>query len=255
MQWLTDGEVWATLLSLTVMEVILGIDNIIFISILAARLPEHDQARARIVGLGLAMITRIALLCSVAWVMSLTQPFFSFASHDVSVRDLLLTCGGAFLVGKGTKEIHSRIEGDEEPIEARTYPSLVSTLIQIAILDMVFSLDSVITAVGMVDQIWVMVVAVMISVFIMMMFSGSVSTFIQKYPTVKMLALSFLLLIGVVLMAEGFGQHINKTYIYAAMAFSVFVEILNLAARGRKQKRTAALSAGLQQQHTPRPTP
>jgi predicted tellurium resistance membrane protein TerC len=239
MDWLTDGEIWAALLSLTAMEIILGIDNIIFISILAARLPEHQQARARTIGLGLAMISRIVLLCSLAWVMRLTKPLLSLASHDISGRDLLLLLGGAFLVGKATKEIHGRMEGEEEKIETKTYPSLLSTLIQIAILDMVFSLDSVITAVGMVDQIWVMVVAVMISVLIMMMFSSSVSTFINKHATVKMLALSFLLLIGVVLMAEGCGQHINKSYIYAAMAFSVFVEILNLSSERRRRKRKA----------------
>ncbi len=237
MEWLTDGEMWVALLSLTVMEIILGIDNIIFISILAARLPEHQQSRARVIGLGLAMLTRIALLCSLAWVMSLTKPLFVLIGHEISGRDLLLLLGGVFLVAKATKEIHNRIEVDEEDIQTQSYPSFVGTLIQIAILDMVFSLDSVITAVGMVDQIWVMVVAVIIAILIMMLFSTPVSKFIQTFPTVKMLALSFLLLIGVVLMAEGFGQHINKAYIYAAMAFSVFVEVLNLAAIGRRRKR------------------
>ncbi len=241
MDWLLDGEIWVALLSLTVMEIVLGIDNIIFISILAARLPNHQQALARIIGLSLAMITRIALLCSLAWVMSLTKPLFVLVGQEISGRDLLLLVGGVFLVAKATKEIHNRIEADDESIQTKTYPSFFGTLIQIAILDMVFSLDSVITAVGMVDQIWVMVVAVIISILIMMIFSAPVSRFIQSFPTVRMLALSFLLLIGVVLMAEGFGQHINKSYIYAAMTFSMFVEVLNLSESERRKKRKVQL--------------
>jgi len=240
MDWITDGEIWAALLSLTAMEIVLGIDNIIFISILSSRLPEHQQAKARVLGLAFAMLTRIALLCSLAWVMSLTQPLFALKGHEFSGRDVLLLAGGAFLVAKATKEIHSRIEHDEEAVSTGVYPSFIGVLIQIAILDMVFSLDSVITAVGMVDQIWVMVVSVIIAVLIMMLFSEAVSKFIHRFPTVKMLALSFLLLIGVVLAAEGLGQHINKTYIYAAMAFSIFVETLNLAATARKKKRSGA---------------
>lgn len=251
MEWVSNGEIWAALLSLTVMEIVLGIDNIIFISILASRLPSHQQAQARLVGLGLAMLTRICLLYSLAWVMGLTKPLFTLLNHAVSGRDLLLLAGGAFLVAKATKEIHIRIEGeDEEPGATKVYPSLASTLIQIAMLDMVFSLDSVITAVGMVDQIWVMVAAVIVAVVIMMVFSGPVSNFIQKFPTVKMLALSFLLLIGVVLAAEGFGQHINKTYIYGAMAFSIFVEALNLAATSRNKKRKVVEARGPEYQHT-----
>lgn len=234
-----DGEIWAALLSLTAMEIILGIDNIIFISILASRLPEEQQAKARLLGLGFAMISRIILLCSLAWVMNLKEALFVLHTHPVSGRDLLLLAGGAFLVYKATKEIHGRIEGDADEVKTKGYPSLMSTLIQIALLDMVFSLDSVITAVGMVDQIWVMIVAVIIAVIIMMIFSKSVSNFIHRFPTVKMLALSFLLLIGVVLVAEGSGQHINKAYIYAAMAFSVFVEVLNLAATAKKHKQKA----------------
>lgn len=237
MDWLTNSDTWAALLSLTVMEIVLGIDNIIFISILASRLPEHQRQKARVIGLGLAMITRIALLCSLAWVMSLTKPLLLIAGHGISGRDLLLLLGGVFLVGKATKEIHNRIEDDEDELQTKAYSSFAGTLVQIAILDIVFSLDSVITAVGMVDQIWVMIVAVIISILIMMIFATPVSNFIHRYPTVKMLALSFLLLIGVVLIAEGFGQHISKAYIYAAMAFSIFVEILNLAASARKKKR------------------
>ncbi|MBY0546895.1 MAG: TerC family protein [Candidatus Obscuribacterales bacterium] len=241
MDWQTNSDTWAALLSLTVMEIVLGIDNIIFISILASRLPEHQRQKARVIGLGLAMITRIALLCSLAWVMSLTKPLFLIAEHGISGRDLLLLLGGVFLVGKATKEIHNRIEDDEDELQTKAYSSFAGTLVQIAILDIVFSLDSVITAVGMVDQIWVMIVAVIVSILIMMIFATPVSNFIHKYPTVKMLALSFLLLIGVVLIAEGFGQHISKAYIYAAMAFSIFVEILNLAASARKKKRKLPL--------------
>lgn len=235
-----DGEIWAALLSLTAMEIILGIDNIIFISILASRLPQEQQAKARFLGLAFAMISRIILLCSLAWVMSLKEALFVLHNHPVSGRDLLLFAGGAFLVYKATKEIHGRIEGDADDVQAKGHPSLSGTLIQIALLDMVFSLDSVITAVGMVDQIWVMIVAVIIAVVIMMIFSESVSSFIHRFPTIKMLALSFLLLIGVVLIAEGSGQHINKAYIYAAMAFSIFVEVLNLAASAKKHKQKAA---------------
>lgn len=241
MEALMDGETWAALLSLTAMEIILGIDNIIFISILASRLPEAQQAKARLLGLGFAMISRIILLCSLAWVMSLKTALFVIHKHPVSGRDLLLLAGGAFLVYKATKEIHGRIEGEDDNVHTKSSPSMISTLIQIALLDMVFSLDSVITAVGMVDQIWVMIVAVIIAVMIMMIFSRSVSSFIQRFPTVKMLALSFLLLIGVVLVAEGSGQHINKAYIYAAMAFSVFVEVLNLVATSKKHKHKPAI--------------
>jgi predicted tellurium resistance membrane protein TerC len=237
MDWLTNGEIWAAVISLTVMEIVLGIDNIIFISILAARLPEHQQKSARLIGLSLAMVTRIALLCSLSWVMSLTSPLCAIAGQEISWRDVLLFGGGIFLITKATKEIHNRIELDDEGVQGMAYQSFVGTLIQIAILDMVFSLDSIITAVGMVDQIWVMVVAVIAAVLVMMIFSGPVSQFILRFPTVKMLALSFLLLIGVVLVAEGCGQHIQKAYIYAAMAFSVFVESLNLTANARQQKR------------------
>lgn len=233
---LLDGEVWAALASLTSMEIILGIDNIIFISILSSKLPLQQQNTARIAGLALAMLSRIALLASLSWVMSLKEPLFTLASHAFSGRDLLLLAGGAFLIAKATKEIHGRIEGEAETADKKASPSLWGTLIQIAILDMVFSLDSVITAVGMVDQIWIMIVAVIIAVIIMMIFSQPVSQFIHKFPTVKMLALSFLLLIGVVLAAEGCGQHINKAYIYAAMGFSIFVEALNLAASARRKK-------------------
>lgn len=237
---LVDTEIAAALISLTAMEIVLGIDNIIFISILASRLPEEQRNKARVIGLGLAMLTRIALLFSLSWVMSLKEPLFALANHPFSGRDLLLLGGGAFLVAKATREIHERIEGSDDKLSAKGTPTMLGTLIQIIILDIVFSLDSVITAVGMVDQLWIMVVAVVISIIVMMIFANPVSDFIHKHPTVKMLALSFLLLIGVVLTAEGFGHHISKGYIYAAMAFSVFVEFLNLAATKKKRAEAEA---------------
>lgn len=240
---LQDTELASALLSLTAMEIVLGIDNIIFISILASRLPEHQRGPARIIGLALAMLTRIGLLFSLSWVMSLKEPLFELAQHGFSGRDLLLIAGGAFLIYKATKEIHEKIERDDEDFNTTVSRSFAGTLIQIMLLDIVFSLDSVITAVGMVDQIWIMVVSVMISVLIMMIFAKSVTGFIHNHPTVKMLALSFLLLIGVVLVADGLGQHISKGYIYAAMAFSVFVESLNLAASKRKKQRVSASAA------------
>ncbi len=248
---LFDTEIAAALLSLTAMEIVLGIDNIIFISILSSRLPEEQRKKARLMGLALAMITRIMLLFSLSWVMSLKATLFTLAHHGFSGRDLVLICGGAFLVWKATKEIHEKIEGlEDEEIKARGIPSFTGVLIQIMILDIVFSLDSVITAVGMVDQLWIMIVAVMISVVIMMIFSTPVSNFIHNNPTVKMLALSFLLLIGVMLAGEGIGHHIPKGYIYAAMAFSVFVESLNLASnRKRKSQRAAEIPVAVVSQH------
>jgi predicted tellurium resistance membrane protein TerC len=238
---LFDTELALALVSLTAMEIVLGIDNIIFISILSSRLPEEQRKKARLMGLALAMITRIMLLFSLSWVMSLKTTLFTLLNHGFSGRDLVLICGGAFLVWKATKEIHEKVEGlEDEEIAARGAPSFSGVLVQIMILDIVFSLDSVITAVGMVDQLWVMVLAVMISVVIMMVFSTPVSDFIQKNPTVKMLALSFLLLIGVMLAGEGIGHHIPKGYIYAAMAFSVFVESLNLASNRKKKAQHVA---------------
>lgn len=234
---LLDTEIVAALLSLTVMEIVLGIDNIIFISILASRLPEEQRDRARVLGLSLAILSRLALLFSLSWVMGLKSPLFELLGHSFSGRDLILIGGGGFLVAKATREIHEKIEGDEEVTLASGKSGFIGTLVQIMLLDIVFSLDSVITAVGMVDQLWIMVVAVIISVIIMIIFSRSVSAFIHEHPTVKMLALSFLLLIGVVLAGDGLGHHIPKGYIYGAIAFSVFVEMLNLAAaRKRAQK-------------------
>lgn len=225
---LANPEIWISLLTLTVLEIVLGIDNIVFISILAGKLPQDQQAKARTWGLALAMITRILLLFSITWVMSLTAPLFSAFGQEISGRDLILLAGGLFLIYKSTVEIHHKLEGDEKDPEAKVVYSFAGVISQILILDIVFSLDSVITAVGMADELWVMVAAVVIAVGIMMVSAGPISRFVEKHPTVKMLALSFLVLIGVSLIAEGLEQHIPKGYIYFAMAFSVLVEVLNL---------------------------
>jgi predicted tellurium resistance membrane protein TerC len=234
MDWIADPSVWIALLTLTALEVVLGIDNIVFISILAGKLPAHQQAKARTVGLMLAMITRVLLLLALAWIIRLTAPLFSVFGKDISGRDLILLLGGLFLVAKSTVEIHHKLEGDEHA-EVKAHPSFRSVIVQILLLDVVFSLDSVITAVGMVDRVGVMIAAVMVAVAVMLFAAGPISSFVERHPTVKMLALSFLLLIGFTLIAEGLGQHISKGYIYFAMGFSVFVEMLNL-----KMKRTTA---------------
>ena len=231
MNWLTDPETWVALVALTSLEVVLGIDNIIFISILAGKLPPEQQARARTTGLAVAMLSRIALLFSLASVMRLTTPWFSVLGRDISGRDLILIGGGLFLLAKSTHEIHEKVEGHGEGTINRAPASFAGVILQILLLDVVFSLDSVITAIGMADEIAIMVAAVMIAVGFMMVFAGAVGHFVHRHPTVKMLALSFLLMIGLSLVAEGFGQHIPKGYIYFAMAFSVFVEMLNLKVR------------------------
>jgi predicted tellurium resistance membrane protein TerC len=231
MEWLFDVHAWIGLLTLIVLEIVLGIDNVIFISILSSRLPPATQGRARRIGLSLAMIMRVLLLLSLTWIMGLTRPLFSIMSFDVTGRALILVSGGLFLLAKSTHEIHERLEGEDEPGKVRMAPSLASVLVQIMFLDIVFSLDSVITAVGMVDQIAIMIAAVVIAVLVMMLFAGVVSGFVDKHPTIKMLALSFLLLIGMNLIAEGVGFHIPKGYTYFAMGFSVFVEMLNLRMR------------------------
>ncbi|MEA2725482.1 MAG: hypothetical protein QOH59_3253 [Gemmatimonadales bacterium] len=228
MEWLTSPEAWIALLTLTVLEIVLGIDNVVFISILAGKLPPDQQAKARRLGLGLAMFMRIALLFSITLIIKLTAPLFTVLGEEISGRDLVLIVGGLFLLTKSTREIHDRLEGDEGETSVKARPSLISTLIQIMFLDIVFSLDSVITAVGMADDLGVMVAAVVIAVGFMMVFASPVSAFVDRHPTVKMLALSFLLLIGLALIADGLNQHIPKGYIYFAMAFSVGVEILNL---------------------------
>ena len=231
MDWLTDPQAWVALATLTALEIVLGIDNVVFISILAGKLPKQDQGRARKLGLLMAMLMRIALLFSLSWIIRLTAPLFSVLGQEISGRDLVLVLGGLFLLAKSTHEIHGRLEGDEGEASVRVRPSLRSVLIQIVLLDIVFSLDSVITAVGMADDLGVMVTAVVIAVGFMMLFAGPISAFVEEHPTIKMLALSFLLLIGVTLIAEGFDQHIPKGYIYFAMAFSLGVEMLNLRMR------------------------
>jgi predicted tellurium resistance membrane protein TerC len=231
MEWLTNPETWIALVTLSALEIVLGVDNIIFISVLASKLPHAQQARARRVGLLGAMVTRIALLFSLAWLAKLTAPLFSVYHQDISGRDLILVGGGLFLLAKATWEIHENMEGDEPGRKGRAVASFASLIVQIMLLDIVFSLDSVITAIGMARQLGVMVTAVVIAVGVMLWASGPIAGFVDRHPTVKILALSFLLLIGFSLVAEGFGQHIPKGYIYFAMGFSVFVEMLNLRVR------------------------
>jgi len=235
MEWLTDPDIWIALVTLTTLEIVLGIDNIVFISILADKLPEAQQARARTLGLGLAMVMRILLLLSITWVIGLTAPLFLVWGNEISGRDLILVLGGLFLLAKATFEIHEKLEGEDThataaPVSAR----LGSTLVQIMLLDVVFSLDSVITAVGMADEVGVMIAAVIIAIGVMMVSARPISRFVNQHPTVKMLALSFLLLIGMSLVAEGWDLHIPKGYIYFAMGFSVLVEGLNLRVRRRR---------------------
>jgi predicted tellurium resistance membrane protein TerC len=234
MEWLADPSAWIALLTLTVLEIVLGVDNIIFISILAGKLPVDQQARARSVGLLLAMGTRILLLFSIAWIIKLTAPLFTVAGHPFSGRDLILLVGGLFLIAKATHEIHDKLEGEEGHASAKVAASFTSVIVQIMLLDIVFSLDSVITAVGMADDLGVMVAAVVIAVGVMMLSAGAISGFVERHPTIKVLALSFLILIGVSLTGEAFGTHIPKGYIYFAMAFSVFVEMINLRVRHGK---------------------
>jgi len=234
MDLLTSPEAWIALVTLTVLEIVLGIDNIIFISILAGKLPTEEQKKARLTGLALAMLVRIGLLFSLTWIMKLTAPLFTVLKEDISGRDIILILGGLFLLGKSTFEIHDRLEGEEGHSSAKARASFPSILIQIILLDIVFSLDSVITAVGMSQHIEIMVAAVVIAVAFMMVAAGAISDFVHRHPTIKMLALSFLLLIGLALVAEGLDHHIPKGYIYFAMAFSVFVEMLNIKAVKRK---------------------
>jgi len=236
MDLLTSPEAWIALVTLTVLEIVLGIDNIVFISVLAGRLDKEQRPRARVIGLALAMLMRIGLLFTIAWMSRLTAPMFEILGHGVSGRDLILLVGGLFLLAKATHEIHDKIEGEDGDANApRAAATLTSVVIQIGVLDIVFSLDSVITAVGMADDLRIMVAAVVIAVGIMMLASGPVSLFVDEHPTVKMLALSFLLLIGMSLVADGVGFHIPKGYIYFAMGFSVFVEFLNLQAAARRR--------------------
>jgi predicted tellurium resistance membrane protein TerC len=231
MDWLTDPQIWISLLTLTALEIVLGIDNIIFISILSGKLPQAQQKKARQLGLSLALITRIALLASLAWMIKLTAPLFHVFEFGVSGRDLILLSGGLFLIVKSVMEIHEKLEGEDGEATARVAPTFAKVIAQILVLDLVFSLDSVITAIGMANQLAVMIAAVVIAILVMLKFAGAISDFVNHRPTLKMLALSFLLLIGVTLVAEGTHQHINKGYIYFAMAFSFGVEMLNLRLR------------------------
>jgi predicted tellurium resistance membrane protein TerC len=231
MAWLANPEVWIAFVTLVALELVLGIDNVIFISILAGKLPGDQPKKARIVGLGLAMFMRIGLLFSLSWIIGLTAPLLVIFGNELSGRDLILIVGGLFLLAKSTHEIHQKLEGGEGEGLARVGASFVSVIVQILLLDVVFSLDSVLTAIGMVRQTEIMIAAVMIAVVVMMLFAGIIGDFVQRHPTVKMLALSFLLLIGVTLIADGFDQHIPRGYIYFAMGFSVFVEMLNLRLR------------------------
>jgi predicted tellurium resistance membrane protein TerC len=233
--WISSPGGWIALITLTVLEIVLGVDNIIFISILSGKLPQHQQDRARRIGLLLAMLMRVALLFSIAWVARLTEPLFAVFGHGVSGRDLVLILGGLFLLAKSTHEIHENLEGEGAHGEARAVASFAGVLVQIMLLDIVFSLDSVITAIGMADQLSVMILAVMIAVGVMMVAAGSISRFVERHPTVKMLALSFLLLIGMSLILDGVGQHVPKGYIYFAMGFSVFVEMINLRVRKKSE--------------------
>lgn len=234
-----NADTIVALLTLTLMEIILGIDNIIFIAIIVARMPKAVQAKARNLGLGLALFTRIALLFSLSWIMSLKDPFFSLFEHEFSGRDLILLFGGLFLIFKATFEIHEKLESDHshQPTSKGPYKGFVGTLIQIGLLDIVFSLDSVITAVGMANHVSIMIVAMVIAVLVMLLSAGYISNFVEKHPTVKILALSFLLLIGVSLVAEGTGAHLDKGYIYFAMAFSFFVESINLYHRKKLSQK------------------
>ena len=247
MDWLTSPEAWIALVTLTVLEIVLGIDNIVFISILAGKLPARDQQRARRLGLTLAMFTRILLLLSITWVMRLTAPLFTLVGRAFSGRDLILLVGGLFLLWKSTREIHDSLEGPEQngALQGKGVATFGGVLVQIALLDIVFSLDSVITAVGMARHVGVMIAAIVAAVGVMLLAAGAISSFVHRHPTVKMLALSFLLLIGVTLVAEGLGQHVSKGYVYFAMGFSLLVEILNqrAARRGAPLRLKEALPA------------
>ncbi len=235
MEFLTDPHVWLAFITLTAMEIVLGIDNIIFLAILVGRLPKAQQKRARFIGLSLAMVTRILLLLSLTWLMKLTAPLFAILGNEISGRDIVLIVGGLFLLFKSTMEIHTSLEGAEHEEKTGGSASFIGVVSQIAVIDIIFSLDSVITAVGLAQHVEVMVAAIIIAVIVMMLSAGAISDFIDRHPTIKMLALSFLILIGVALIADGFELHIPKGYIYFAMAFSVMVEMLNLKLRKKRE--------------------
>ena len=241
LEMFTSPELLVALLTLTVLEIVLGVDNVIFISILSAKLPKEQQQRARRVGLMGAMLMRIALLFSLSWMARLTNPLFNLMGHDLSGRDLILLGGGLFLLAKATYEIHDKLEGEEGHGSGRVAATFASVITQVMILDIVFSLDSVITAIGMADNLWVMVTAVMLAVLVMLLAADSISNFVEAHPTVKILALSFLILIGMSLVADGLGQHIGKGYIYFAMGFSVFVEMINIRVRDKRKGKPVEL--------------
>ncbi len=240
-EWIANPEAWVALLTLTLLEIVLGIDNIIFITILVSRVEEAKRNKARVLGLALAMITRILLLLSITWVMGLTAPIFEFLGKEISGRDIILIVGGLFLIGKSTHEIHASLELEEESVNEKVSAGFINVLIQIALLDVVFSLDSVITAVGLADQIMVMIIAIILAVLVMMVAAKAIGDFVDEHPTIKMLALSFLILVGVSLFGEGFDLHIPKGYIYFAMAFSVGVEFLNMKVRERRKRKPIKL--------------
>ncbi len=233
MEWMMQPETWIALATLTALEIVLGIDNIIFLSIIVGRLPKKKQPKGRIIGLGLAMMTRIALLLSITWVMGLKETLLTVIDHHISGRDLILISGGLFLIAKSTQEIHQSLEGIEQKMAKNSTTSFALTMLQIAVLDIVFSLDSVITAVGLAKQVQVMIIAIIIAIFIMMLAAKTISDFVDDHPTIKMLALSFLILVGVTLLAESTGFEIPRGYIYFAMAFSVSVEVLNIRLRAK----------------------
>ena len=235
--WITSPEIWISLVTLTLLEIVLGIDNIVFISILAGKLPPGQQKKARQTGLMLALVTRVLLLCGLAWMVKLTDPLFNAFGHGVSGRDLILLAGGLFLLYKATHEIHGKLEGEDGSVTRALAPTFASVIVQILLLDLVFSLDSVITAVGMAQKLGVMIAAVIIAVLFMLFFADYISGFIEKHPTLKILALSFLLMIGGTLVMEGFGNEVHKGYIYFAMAFSATVETLNIRLRSKQAKK------------------
>jgi predicted tellurium resistance membrane protein TerC len=255
MEWLADPSAWIALATLAALEIVLGVDNIIFISILVGRLPEAQRARARTLGLALAGVTRIGLLLSITWVMSLTEPWFTIFGKDFSGRDVILFGGGLFLIWKSVHEIHGSLEGDEDPADsdaaAMGASSLAAIIGQIAVIDIIFSLDSVITAVGMVDEVEIMIIAILLAVGVMLFAAGMVSRFVEAHPTIKVLALSFLVLIGVALVAEGWGFHIPKGYVYFSMAFAIAVELLNMRVR-RRFKQSLQLRRRMIQRRTSR---
>ena len=243
LELLTDPQAWLALLTLTALELVLGIDNIIFISILVDKLPVHQRERARRIGLFMAMFMRIGLLLLLAWIIGLVAPLFSVFGNEISGRDLILIGGGLFLIWKSTGEIHQAVQGEPEHLTRAAGATFTAVIVQIMVVDMVFSLDSIITAVGMVDEVEVMIAAVILSVVLMMLFAGAIGRFVSDNPTIKMLALTFLVVVGVVLLADGFGQHVPKGYIYFAMAFSVMVEMLNMRMRKRSTQRAASADA------------